>query len=256
MTAIVSNPATTPHVITWHLLPDDFVLPDDPVENEAQPRLASALTSALSSQPDLMQDALVVSNFALCASVDARMICKAPDWMYIAPIERIDRIRRSYTPHREGGVPPLVMEFLSESDCGEYSIRSSNGFGKWYFYERIIKIPTYVIFDPASGALEVFNLKNGVYTQQEPDSNERCFIEALNLWVGVWQGTREFCEGFWLRWWTDAGDLLLWPEEIAQEAQAQTQEAQAQAQAATDRALKAEAENAALIEKLKAAGLD
>lgn len=81
MTAIISNPATTPHVITWPLLPDDFVLPDDPVEDEAQPRLAAALTSALSSQPSLMQ------------------------------------IRRSYTPHREGGVPPLVMEFLSESDC-------------------------------------------------------------------------------------------------------------------------------------------
>ncbi len=256
MTAIVSNPATTPHVIAWPLLTDDFVLPDDPVENEAQPRLASALTSALVSQPDLMKKALIVSNFALCASVDAQTICKAPDWMYIAPVEPVNRIRRSYTPHREGAVPPLVMEFLSESDCGEYSIRSSNGLGKWYFYERIIKIPTYVIFDPASGELEVFDLKNGAYVRQEADSNGRCFMEALNLRIGVWQGTREFYEGFWLRWWTDQGDMLLWPEEQAQVAQAQAAQAQAQAQAAVDRATKAEAEHAALLAKLKAAGLD
>lgn len=249
MTAIVSNPATTPHVVTWPLLPDDFVLPDDPVENEAQPRLASALTSALSSQSELMKDALVVSNFALCASVDGKMICKAPDWMYVAPVKPVDRIRRSYTPHREGVVPPVVAEFLSETECGEYSIRASNGLGKWYFYERIVKIPTYVIFDPASGSLEVYDLVEGVYTRQTPDDNGRCFIQSLGLRIGVWQGTREFYEGFWLRWWTAEGDLLRWPEEQAQAAQSQARAAQA-------RAAKAEAENAALLAKLKAAGLD
>jgi len=51
MTTAVSNPAASSpnkihkrahHVIEWPLLPDDFVLPDDPVENEVQPLLAAA----------------------------------------------------------------------------------------------------------------------------------------------------------------------------------------------------------------------
>ncbi|MGB7250930.1 MAG: hypothetical protein WBC73_18485 [Phormidesmis sp.] len=130
MTATVPNATansladtTSRPVITWPILPDDFVLPDAPVENEAQPLLAAALTQALANQTELTEDALIVSNFALCASVDGRIICKAPDWMYVAPVSPADRIRRSYTPHTEGVIPPVVMEFLSESDCGEYSIQ-------------------------------------------------------------------------------------------------------------------------------------
>ena len=197
------------HVIEWIELPADFVLPDDPVENEAQPLLAAALTDALGQVPPLMESALVVSNFALCASVDDRMVCKAPDWMYVAPVEHSEGICRSYTPHIKGPVPQVVMEFLSESDCGEYSVQSGKKIGKWHFYEQIIEVPTYVIFDPASGELEVHALKN---------------------------------TGYWLRWWTAEGELVLWSEERAQEAEA--------------RAKAAEVENARLLAKLKAVGLE
>lgn len=33
--------------ITWEKLPDDFVLPDDPVDNNLQPLLAEALRESL-----------------------------------------------------------------------------------------------------------------------------------------------------------------------------------------------------------------
>src|SRR4028119_775241 len=87
--------------ITWPLLPDDFILPDDPVENTDQPLIAAALSQPLSFLPELLQDALIVSNFALCAAIDERMICKAPDWMYVKPVQpwQSSKPRRSYTPH-------------------------------------------------------------------------------------------------------------------------------------------------------------
>ena len=253
MTATVPNPQKPQkvggHVIEWIELPADFVLPDDPVENEAQPLLAAALTDALGQVPSLMESALVVSNFALCASVDGRMICKAPDWMYVSPVEPSATIRRSYTPHIKGPVPQVVMEFLSESDCGEYSMQSGRKIGKWYFYERIIKVPTYVIFDPASGELEAHALSDGRYERKELSADGRYFIADLGLWVGVWEGTRDSYTGFWLRWWTADGELVLWSEEWAKEAEAQAKEAEAWAQMA-------EAENAKLLAKLKAAGLE
>ncbi|MDJ0634975.1 MAG: Uma2 family endonuclease [Xenococcaceae cyanobacterium MO_188.B29] len=75
-------------------------------------------------------------------------------------------IRRSYTPHTEGDIPAIVMEFLSETDTEEYSIRPTYPYGKLWFYERIVQIPVYVTFDPSSGMLEVRQLKSGAYEIQ------------------------------------------------------------------------------------------
>ncbi|NJS10496.1 MAG: hypothetical protein HC789_08990, partial [Microcoleus sp. CSU_2_2] len=45
MTQTLSKPpeTKTKYTITWEKLPDDFKLPDDPVENIDQPLLAAAL---------------------------------------------------------------------------------------------------------------------------------------------------------------------------------------------------------------------
>ena len=255
MTATVPNATSSP-TITWPLLPDDFVLPDDPVENEAQPLLAAALTQALSSQPELTRNALIVSNFALCAGIDGQIICKAPDWMYVAPVQPVDRIRRSYTPHTEGVIPPVVMEFLSERDCGEYSMKSGRKIGKWHFYERIIQIPRYVIFDPATAELEVYALKDNRYEKETADEQGRYPIPGLNLLLGVWEGTHEIRTGAWLRWWTAAGELLPWSEERLQQAQAEAQQAQAEAQQAQAEAQRERQEKEALLARLRAAGLE
>lgn len=64
----------------------------------------------------------------------------------------------------------------------------------------------------------------------------------MHLSLGVWQGTRENRSGYWLQWWDDAGNLLLWSSEIAQ---------QEREQAETERQ---RAER--LAEQLRAAGIE
>ncbi len=44
MQLLQSNPLPT---ITWEKLPDDFILPDEPVDNNLQPLLAAALRESL-----------------------------------------------------------------------------------------------------------------------------------------------------------------------------------------------------------------
>lgn len=205
--------------ISWPLLPDDFVLPDDPVENEDQPLIAAALRQLLSAFPALLQDALVVSNFALCAAIEGRIICKAPDWMYVRPVQPWTRPepRRSYTPHTEGTIPQVVMEFLSATYGDEYSVEFNEGVGKWYFYEQVIQVPRYVIFRPQTGHLEVYALLSGRYQLQVPDPTGRYWIPSLDLFLGVWEGTHEGRTGYWLRWWDAEGQLLRWSEERAEQ---------------------------------------
>lgn len=205
--------------ITWPKLPDDFSLPDDPVENTDQPLLAAALRQLLTAFPNLLQDALVVSNFALCAAIQGRIICKAPDWMYVRPVQpwQSPQIRRSYTPNTEGAIPQVVMEFLSATYGEEYSVEFTEGVGKWFFYEQVIQVPCYVIFRPDTGRLEVYNLESGRYRIQTPDAAGRYLVSGLDLLLGVWQGTHEGRTGYWLRWWNAQSELLLWSEERAEQ---------------------------------------
>jgi len=212
------------------LLPDDFILPDDPVEDADQPLLAAALRQPITAVPDLLADALIVSNFALCAAINERIICKAPDWMYVRPVKpwQSTKIRRSYTPHTEGSIPQVVMEFLSETYGEEYSVESTQHVGKWFFYEQVIQVPIYVIFRPQAGNVEVYALENGRYNKpRKPNELGRYWIPGLDLFLGVWEGSHEGRTGYWLRWWNAQGELLLWSEELTeQERQRAKQERQ------------------------------
>jgi Uma2 family endonuclease len=204
--------------VTWEALPSDFILPDDPVENIQQPPLAAALTDALGSNGRIQPEMLIGSNFGLVATVNKKIVVKAPDWFYVPQVQPVatDVIRRSYTPHLEGAAVSVVMEFLSDTENGELSVRSSPPYGKLYFYEKILQVPTYVTYDPYEAILEVRCLQDEKYVLQSPDTNGHFWIPELELSLGIWLGER-LCQTMnWLRWWNKEGNLLLWSSEQAE----------------------------------------
>ncbi|WP_414527695.1 Uma2 family endonuclease [Nodularia chucula] len=208
-------------VISWEALPDDFQLEDEPVENTGQPILAGALRESLEISGFIQPQMLIASNFGLCATVNGQLILKAPDWLYISSVNEVVgelpaaalRDRKSYTPNLQGDVPAVVMEFLSDTDGEEYSVKRTYPPGKWFFYEQILQVPVYVIFDPNGGLLEFYQLENGRYELKQPDENGRHWIAAMNLFLGTWQGIKEARTGYWLRWWDEEGNLLPWAVE-------------------------------------------
>jgi Uma2 family endonuclease len=259
MSHLASCPSDALPSITWEKLPDDFVLPDEPVESLVQPLLAAALTEALDLAGWIAVEMLIASNMAICAKIDGKTVIKAPDWFYVPrafPVAE-GAIRRSYAPHTEGDVPAVVMEFLSETDTGEYSIRPTYPYGKLWFYEQIVRVPIYVIFDPSSGLVEVRQLNpSGNYERQTPDTEGRYWMPLMNLSLGVWHGRRLKNTIHWLRWWDESGNLLLWGfERLAEEYQRVEQERQRAEQAE----LELEQERARadrLAARLKAMGID
>lgn len=212
----------TNYEITWEKLPDDFVLDDEPVDNINQPSLAAALTESLEIAGKVPPNALTTTNYGICAAVNQKFVVKAPDWAYI-PAIRVPReeVKRSYTPQLQGEVPVIVMEFLSDTEGGEYSIKPTYPPGKWFFYEQVLRVTHYIIFEPDTGEIEAYQLDDGRYQIRTPDENNRYWIAQIGLFLGVWQGTRENRTGYWLRWWDKNGRLLLWGLEKAERLAAQ-----------------------------------
>lgn len=258
MTVTPVKPPRTKSHIRWEPLPTDYPLPDDPVENTAQPLLAGALRESLELTNWIRPEMLVASNFGLCATVDEQMVVKAPDWFYIPNVFPLESggERRSYTPHLEGDLPVIVMEFLSGTDGEEYSSKQTYPPGKWYFYERILQVPYYAIFDPAGGLLEFYVLQNGSYELQIPDENGQHWIPEMKLFLGTWRGKKEERTGYWLRWWDEAGTILSWAVEKVQEVEAVVQKEREHAEQERERADREQQEKERLAAYLRSQGID
>ncbi len=154
----------------------------------------------------------------ICATVNEKIVVKAPDWAYVPRITvPREQVKRSYTPHKQGEIPSVVMEFLSDTDGNEYSNKLTYPPGKWFFYEQVLQVPNYLIFEPDNGILEVHGLhESGKYQLRSSDENQRYWLEEMELFIGVWSGKRENRQGYWLRWWDKAGNLLLWGFELVE----------------------------------------
>ncbi|MGL5034127.1 MAG: Uma2 family endonuclease [Microcystaceae cyanobacterium] len=239
MVQVLAPPLSAyPYTVSWDKLPDDFILPDDPVDNLNQPLLAAALTEGLANAGKLSETRVTTTDYGICARLDQRFVVKAPDWSYITNLKvPKSQIERSYTPHLQGDPPLIVMEFISDTDGGEYSIKSTYPPGKWFFYEKILRVPYYVIFDWQTEKLELYQLNaEGSYECQSPNQLGLFWIASLELSLGIWVGTREFHHRPWLRWWTAEGELVPWSSELVLQANQLVQQANQLAQQANQRA--------------------
>ncbi|HEY9301067.1 MAG TPA: Uma2 family endonuclease [Phormidium sp.] len=225
---------TTNYQIVWEKLPNDYILPNDPVDNINQPSLAAALTESLRVSGRLPETALTSTNYGICATVNGKIVVKAPDWAYIPCITAtIDEVNRSYTPRLQGEIPAIVMEFLSDTEGSEYSIKETYPPGKFFFYERILQVPNYAIFEPQAGTIELYRLNDDKqYKLQSANEQNRFWISEMQLFLGVWQGSRDNRNGFWLRWWNEEGNLLLWSNEIVEQERQRNERLIAQLRAA------------------------
>jgi hypothetical protein len=213
--------------ISWEVPPPDFDIPDEPMDNFDQSLLAEALRDALSLQGRLSENQLCATSLAVCVKVSRQTITKAPDWFYVPEVYETNKNRRSYTPIVEGAMPSVVMEFLSDHKGKEYDKSEMFPYGKWYFYEQILKVPWYIIFDSNVGQLEVYHLESGRYKKQLQDKNGRYWIDSMTLFLGIWEGVKEDVnrQTFWLRWWDADEQLLPWQYEKTKQAEIEKREA-------------------------------
>ncbi|UBF30321.1 Uma2 family endonuclease (plasmid) [Kovacikia minuta CCNUW1] len=175
---------------------------------------------------------------------------KRPDWFLVLNVPRLyegTELRSSYVVWQEGVNPFVVVELLSpgteKEDLGEQvelatnpdqpvsveaeTVQPENGTAiapesangqsgketpprKWKVYERVLRVPYYVVFSRYTNKLRFFQLVGGHYQEQPLDpSDPRIWIPELKLGLGLWQGTFEGISRFWLRWYDSQGTWML-----------------------------------------------
>jgi Uma2 family endonuclease len=176
---------------------------------------------------------------------------KRPDWYLVLGVSRPQQqqeLRLSYVIWQEGVSPFLIVELLSPGteaeDLGQALREVNQPPPKWEVYERILRVPYYVIYDRYENNLRAFGLSRNRY---EPISlsEGRIWFEELQMGLGLWQGSYQGTMGLWLRWYDEAGWIPTDTEKALQEqqrAEAERQRAENEHQRAENERQRADAE--------------
>ncbi|MEI6430365.1 MAG: Uma2 family endonuclease [Pseudanabaena sp. ELA607] len=175
---------------------------------------------------------------------------EAPDWFYVPNVSPLldGEYRRSYVLWKEFVAPLIAIEFVSGNGSEERDNTppsETEKAGKFWVYEQAIRIPYYAIFDAWKDNLEVYHLFDNRYTKMQPNDRGHYPISPMGVEIGL----QQFGTTTWLRWWDEAGNLLLTGDERAVQAEAIADQATLAQQQAEQKAQR-------LAERLRALGYD
>jgi Uma2 family endonuclease len=160
---------------------------------------------------------------------------RGPDVFVV--LDTTDRDRRSWVAWGENGkLPDVVIELLSNRtrhiDRGE----------KMRIYSRLWRTSQYFLYDPFSHELEGYHLDSDSSDYVPIQADERGLLPCrrLGLALGLHEGGFEGVGGTWLRWFTEAGELVATSEEAADAAEHRARETAAALRDAQQRAQETE----------------
>lgn len=142
---------------------------------------------------------------------------EAPDWFYVPDVPpTLNGIpRRSYVMWQEIVSPLIVLEFVSGTGAEERDLTPYKG--KFWVYEKAIRVPFYGIYEVKKASVEMYALLEGHYQLMEPNERGHYPIPPLGVEIGIWQGEYQNQNFPWLRWWNEQGNLLLTGDERAEQ---------------------------------------
>ncbi|PSB15584.1 hypothetical protein C7B76_13400 [filamentous cyanobacterium CCP2] len=199
-----------------HCLPSSAELPDSddtPVDNELQNLIPNLLNTILAlAWADRTDWFLGVDMGIYYAPSQPPLV---PDGFLSLGVERFvgEDGRLSYVLWEEDGIVPIfALEVVSKTYGGEYEQKKLD-------YAKL-GILYYAIYVPTRRnrrkrqPLEVYRLENGEYVLQ---SGDRVWMPEIGLALGRERGIHLGREREWLYWYTQDGQRLPTPEELAQQ---------------------------------------
>ncbi|MEH2112836.1 Uma2 family endonuclease [Nostoc sp.] len=172
------------------------------------------------------EEVFVATDLNLYYDLRHTLWYKRPDWFAAVGVSRLyeqQNLRLSYVIWQEGVAPFVVVELLSpgteKEDLGQTLREINQPPTKWEVYERILRVPYYIVFDRYTDKLQVFQLVADRYSELDL-STPRVWMPGLELGLGLWQGSYQGIERLWLRWYDASENWLPTPlEKLERESQ-------------------------------------
>lgn len=140
---------------------------------------------------------------------------RGPDFFLVKATEKCPR--KSWVVWEEDGkYPDLIIELLSESTATVDRTLKKD------LYQSRFRTPEYFWFSPETLEFAGFRLTGQTYQPIAPTASGWLWSETLNLYLGIHNQQ--------LRYFNPEGELILSPEEAAEQAQQQANRAQQQAE--------------------------
>ncbi|MEG4852694.1 Uma2 family endonuclease [Microcoleus sp. B5-D4] len=166
---------------------------------------------------------------------------RGPDFFAVLGVDS-NPSRQGWVVWEENGrYPDVIVELLSPSTANQDTGKKKD------IYEQVFRTPDYFVFDPFEpNSLQGWRLDANL-RYQPLVANERGWLwcETLGFWLGTWEGIVDRETATWVRFFDESGNLVLLPEEAAQQqaeaAQQQAEAAQQQAEQERQRASRLEA---------------
>ncbi|HLO47993.1 MAG TPA: Uma2 family endonuclease, partial [Kamptonema sp.] len=149
---------------------------------------------------------------------------KGPDFFAVLGVDGTISRQGWVVWEENGRYPDVIIELMSPSTANQdLGVKKD-------LYEQVFSTRNYFVFNPFNpDSLQGWRLNGGAY-YQELERNEQGWLwcEMLGFWLGTWSGTIQRETAVWLRFYDESGNLILLPEEAAQQqaelAQQQTEQ--------------------------------
>jgi Uma2 family endonuclease len=211
--------------------PTDLIFDDgEPLETNrhriAMNVLIRSVQQALSDRSDFFAG----GNMFVYYSRDQAMNrdFRGPDFFVTLNVDG-SRERQGWVVWEENGrYPDVIVELLSPSTAAiDRGVKKD-------LYEQVFKTANYFLFDPFEPrSLQGWHLIEQTYQALQPSDRSWLWCKTLGLWLGTWEGAidREPPTGtcHWLRFYDREGNLVLLPEEAAQQQLEQSERARQEA---------------------------
>jgi len=128
---------------------------------------------------------------------------RGPDLFVVKQVDG-SRDRDSWVVWKEDGrYPDVIVELASPSTINnDLTVKKD-------LYEHTFRTPDYFCYDPSDQTLQGWHLRNTAYVELTPNAQGWLWVEALDVWLGGWEGEFQRIHAVWPRLYTAEGQLVL-----------------------------------------------
>ena len=219
--SVEATTETTPQsadVLDWEppMPPTDLIFDDgEPLESNRHRIAMNVLIRSLQQAWNNRNDFYTGGNmFVYYSSAQARnRDFRGPDFFAVLDVDGRKERPGWVVWEEEGRYPDVIVELMSPSTAAVDTGTKKD------IYERVFRTPDYFVFNPFDpNSLQGWHLNASQrYQRLIPNEQGWLWCQTLDFWLGTWEGTIDRETAVWLRFYDQEGNLVLLPEEAAQQ---------------------------------------